>query len=388
MKDLKIMSVFGIRPDWIKGGCVLKEIDRRGLDHIIVHTGQHYSSNLDKIFFEQLSLRAPDYHLGVGSGTQGEQLGKIVIETEKVLMKEKPDLVLTLGDCNSALATLAAAKLNIPVAHIESGMRAFDWRMPEEKNKRIIDAVCRYNFCYTHYQRENLLLENMGLYRIFVTGNPTVDTLRDFGKLASENRILEKLKISPGEYFLVTLHRAENVDSLESLSKLMKALKAVYEKYKKPLVWPVMPRTHQRLSEFSLAIPKGVVVIEPQGFLEFLKLEMDAKGIISDSGTVQEEGCILKVPVVVARYSTERPETVDIGSSIVAGVEPEDILSAVDESLGKKADWTHPYGKDVSKKMVDIIEGHKKEDTLSILKNEYIDLRKRKNFSKFLMGGN
>jgi UDP-N-acetylglucosamine 2-epimerase (non-hydrolysing) len=383
---MKIMTIFGIRPDWIKGCMVLKELDRtRGVDHVIVHAGQHYSYYLNEIFFEELGLEQPDYNLKVGSGTQGEQTARLIQKSEKVMLKEKPDTVLVLGDSNTSLASISAAKLNIKVARIEAGMRAYDWRMPEEKNKRLVDHISTYLFAYTHYQRENLLLEGVPYWKIHVTGNPTVDTLNHFIKKAEKNEILGKIDVEPREYFLATLHRAENVDNEEPLAKIVKGLSLVSEWYHKKVVLPLMPRTEKRIRQFGIKIPKGILTIEPQGFLEFLKLQMHSIAILTDSGTAQEEGCILKIPCVVTRISTERPETVELGSSIVAGTEPNHILKAAQTILKRKPVWEHPYGDGkTAQRIVKILKDYKLPDMIS---GEISNSRTKICFSPFLSGG-
>lgn len=380
------MTIFGIRPDWIKGCMVIRELDKtRSIKHVIVHAGQHYSYNLDKIFFEELELRQPDYNLEVGSGTQGEQTARIIAKSEEVMLKEKPDTVLLLGDSNTSLAGISAAKLNIKVARIEAGMRAYDWRMPEEKNKRLIDHIGTYLFAYTHYQRENLLLEGLPHWKIHITGNPTVDTLNFFVKKAEKNEILDKLGIEPKNYFLATLHRAENVDDKKALTNILKGLSMVAQHCHKRVVLPLMPRTKKRTQEFKIKIPKNILTIEPQGFLGFLKLQMHAIALLSDSGTAQEEGCILKIPCVVTRISTERPETVELGSSIVAGTQSDHILKAVQTILKRKPDWQQPYGDGkTAQKMVKILRDHKLPD---LLEGEIMDSRVKICFSPFLTGG-
>jgi UDP-N-acetylglucosamine 2-epimerase (non-hydrolysing) len=383
---MKIMTIFGIRPDWIKGCMVLRELDKtRGIDHVIVHAGQHYSYNLDGIFFKELGLRQPDYNLEIGSGTQGEQTARLIVRSEKVMLKEKPDTVLLLGDSNTSLAGIAAAKLNIKVARIEAGMRAYDWRMPEEKNKRLVDHISTYLFAYTHYQRENLLLENIPDWKIHVTGNPTVDTLNQFVPQAQKNQILDNIGVEPKDYFLATLHRAENVDNEVVLGKILCGLNMVSEHYKKKIVLPFMPRTRKQVRKFRIRIPKSILTIEPQGFLEFLRLQMDAVALLSDSGTAQEEGCILKTPCVVTRISTERPETVQLGSSIIAGTEPEHILKAAQLILKVKPDWKHPYGDGKSaQRMAKILKEYILPDMIS---GEISNARAKLCFSPFLMEG-
>jgi UDP-N-acetylglucosamine 2-epimerase (non-hydrolysing) len=352
------MSILGIRPDWIKMKSVISRFDRGDFEHVLVHTGQHYSYNIDGIFFEQLEIREPDHHLGVGSGTDGEQTARIIERSEKVILKEKPDMVVVFGDSNSSQSAIAAAKANFKVARIEAGMRAYDWRMPEEKNKRMIDHICRFLFVYTKWQEQNLLKENVKPYRIFPVGNPTVDVINMFREKAYANSISSNLGLRRGDYFLVTAHRSENVDDRTSLQKILKALELAVNKYEKPIVWPLYPRTRDRIKRFNLSIPKGVKVLEPLGFLEFLHLEMNALTLISDSGTVQEEGCILGVPCVVIRISTERPETVVLGSSIIAGLEPANVIRSIETFISERRKWDHPYG-----------DGHTADRVADVLKN-------------------
>lgn len=383
---MKVMSVLGIRPDWIKMKSVLSELDKKGLTHVMVHTGQHYSFNLDKVFFDQLEIRKPDHHLGVGSATQGKQAAKIIERAEMVIAEEKPDVVVVFGDSNSSLAALAAAKMNVRVAHIEAGMRAYDWRMPEEKNKRIVDHVSSQLFVYTNWQRDNLLKEQVHPRKIHVVGNPTVDVIKQFYDEAKRDGIGRKLGLEPRGYFLVTAHRAENVDDRKALRSILRSLELVHRKSRKRVIWSLYPRTKKRIQEFHLRIPGGVEDYEPMGFLEFLNLEMNALCAITDSGTVQEETCILRVPCVVIRLSTERPETVKLGSSIVAGLEPSNVVGCVDRILRRKRDWKHPYGDGrTGKKIAAILERSERWSPLrESLKEAARDRRHRICFTPFL----
>lgn len=366
---------------------VIGLLDRADIQHVLVHTGQHYSYNIDRIFFEQLGIREPNYHLEVGSGSSGEQTARIIERSERVILKEQPDVVLVFGDSNSSLAAIAAAKVNFNAARIEAGMRAYDWRMPEEKNKRIVDHICRFLFVYTRWQEENLLRENVGRHRIFLVGNPTVDVINAFKEKASASSISTDLGLSRKEYFLVTSHRSENVDDRESLEKILKALELVAQKHGKPIVWPLYPRTRDRIRTFNLPIPKGVQVLEPLGFLEFLHLEMNALCLITDSGTVQEEGCILGVPCVVIRISTERPETVVIGSSIVAGLEPRSVIQSIETFLGENRQWQHPYGDGhTAERVVDVLTKYDRKSIIEeVLEFEARD-ENRVCFSPYLTG--
>jgi UDP-N-acetylglucosamine 2-epimerase (non-hydrolysing) len=382
---MKVATIFGIRPDWIKGCMVLKELDRSIKNHIVVHAGQHYSYRLDRIFFEQLGIRKPDYSLEVGSGTQGEQIAKIIQRSEKVVKKENPDIVLVLGDSNSSVAAIAAVKNNVNVARIEAGMRAYDWRMPEESNKRMIDHITRFLFAYTNYQRDNLLFEGIAPHKIFVTGNPTVDTIQNFKAKAEETKIIEKLHLTKNEYFLATAHRAENVDNKMALAKILKAFKLIYKKYKRKIVLPLYPRTNNRINKFKLKIPYGVEILKPQGFLEFLNLEMNSSCIITDSGTVQEEACILKKPCIVTRLTTERLETIDLGASTLSGIEPENIINSIEMMINKTANWKHPYGNNVANKIVDNIKKIKKENLFDNIRKEIVDKRRINSMSPYML---
>ena len=387
MLTSKVMSILGIRPDWIKMKPVISRLDRGDVQHVLVHTGQHYSYNLDRIFFEQLEIRKPDYHLGVGSGSDGEQTAKIIGESEKVILREQPSIVLVFGDSNSSQAAIAAAKANFRAARLEAGMRAYDWRMPEEKNKRMVDHVCRFLFVYTQWQEENLLRENVKPYRIFMVGNPTVDMINAFREKAYTNAISSDLGLSRGDYFLVTAHRSENVDEKASLNKILKSLELVARKYEKPVIWPLYPRTRDRIRKFDLAVPKGVQVLEPLGFLEFLHLEMNALCLISDSGTLQEEGCILGVPCVVIRASTERPETVVLGSSIVAGLEPTSVLQSIETFMNENRKWKHPYGDGhTADRVVDVMKNYEPKPILEeMLRFEATDASARTCFSPYML---
>jgi UDP-N-acetylglucosamine 2-epimerase (non-hydrolysing) len=365
---MKVVTVFGIRPDWTKGCRVLEELDSsKNLQHIVVHAGQHYSYNLDKVFFDELGIRKPDYNLAVGSGTHGQQTAKVIEKSEEVFMKEKPDLVLVLGDSNSSLAAISAAKLNIPVAKIEAGTRTYNWITPEEKNKVIVDHIGYYLFSYIELHRENLLLEGIPQHKIFVTGNPTADTIEKYSSRAEETKAYERFGLEHGDYFLVTIHRAETVDDPDSLGKILASLDLVQKQFRKKMIWPLYPRTKNQITKFGLRIPDNLIICEPLGYLEFLNLQSHSLCIITDSGTVLEEGCILRVPCVTLRVTTDRPETVLLGSNIVAGLEPKDALDAVKKMLGAPRNWSHPYGRGADRKIAEIIRRHSKKNLIELL---------------------
>lgn len=360
--SIKYLIVLGIRPDIINYHPLVKELKKRKCDFIIVHTGQHYSYFFDGLFFKQLDFPHPDYHLKVGSGTQAQQLGKLVQKFEIVLRKEKPDLVFSFSDANTSLSGIVASKMGIKVAHLEAGMRSFDWRMPEEKNRRLMDSISDYLFTPTLGTEQNLLNEGIPPHRIFRVGKLIYDVLDHFKKEIDQNKILEKLQIERKDYFLVTAHRPENVEVRTPLKNILETLGVLYKKYGKKVIFPIHPRTRKSIKKFRLKIPSGIITMNPIGFLEFSKLEKNAFCCVTDSGTVQEDSCIFKVPCVTMRISTERSETVEVGSNIVAGLNKNHILDAVDRMVNKKPNWKNPYGKPQSaKKTIKILESRSNE---------------------------
>ena len=356
------MVVLGIRPDIINLYPIVKELQKRKCDYTIVHTGQHYSYFFDKLFFEQLNFPKPDYHLKIGSGTQAQQMAALVERFEKVLLKEKPDLVFSFSDANPALSGIVASKMGIKVAHLEAGMRSYDWRMPEEKNRRLMDSISDYLFTPTSGTRQNLLNEGIPSHRIFQVGKLIVDVLEHFKEEIGKDKILEKLGIEKKEYFLVTAHRPENVGLKTPLKNILESLGELYKTYGKIVIFPIHPRSRAGIKKFKLQVPEGVRLMDPLGFLEFSKLEKNAFCCVTDSGTVQEDSCIFKVPCVTMRISTERSETVEVGSNIVAGLNKKHILEAVHKMVNKKTNWKNPYGKpNCAKKTMEILEDREKE---------------------------
>lgn len=339
----KICVILGTRPEIIKMSPILRLLKARGTDHFVLHTGQHYSHNMDAVFFQQLNLGQPKYNLHVGSGTHGDETGKMLQGIERVLMDEKPGIVLVEGDTNTVLAgALAAAKLHIIVGHVEAGLRSFDMAMPEEINRIVADHVSDLLFAPTEVSQKNLLREGIAGRKIHVTGNTIVDAVRQNLKLAERAKMPEGM--APGKYFLVTLHRQENVDDRLRLGRLLDALGGLHKEHGMPIVYPIHPRTRKRMDEFGLQPGKGVRLMEPVDYLAFLRLESRAELILTDSGGVQEEACILGVPCVTLRENTERPETVEVGANIVAGTKPEGIVKSAAEMLGRERSWRNPYG--------------------------------------------
>jgi len=351
---IKICIILGTRPEIIKMSPIIRECQKKHINFFILHTNQHYSENLDKIFFEELELPKPKYNLRVGSGTHAEETGKMLIGIERVLMMEKPDVVLVEGDTNTALAgALAAAKLLIKVGHLEAGARSYFREMPEEINRVLIDHLSDYLFTSVLGEKDILLGEGVSKKKIFVTGNTIVDAVYQNLKLAKKkSKILEKLGLRKGEYFLVTAHRQENVDKKEKLNGILGGLNLVHRKLKLSLIFPIHPRTEKRIKDFKLKIPKGVKLIKPIGYLDFLNLENNARLIFTDSGGVQEESCVLKIPCLVLRNNNEWPEMLKIGSSILAGAKPQKILRGAGKMLRKKRNWENPLGDGKSGKKI------------------------------------
>ena len=342
---------------------IIRECQKRKLDYFILHTNQHYSENLDKIFFKELELPQPKYNLNVGSGTHAEETGKALIGIEKVLMEEKADVVLVEGDTNTVLAgALAATKLHIKVGHIEAGLRSYFREMPEEINRILADHCSDFLFAPTKKAKEILLSEGIPKKKIFVTGNTIVDAVFQNLKLAQEkSKILGRLKLKKGEYFLLTLHRQENVNKRERLREILRGLELVCKEFDLGMIYPIHPRTKKMIRRFRLKFPKRIKLIEPVGFLDFLRLEANAKLVFTDSGAVQEETCILNVPCVTLRGNTERPETLEAGSNVLAGAEPQRILRCALKMVNKKRNWKNPFGDGrTGERIVNIIQKNKK----------------------------
>ena len=342
---MKTAIILGTRPEIIKLSPVVREFERKKADFFILHTGQHYSYQLDKVFFDQLELPRPKYNLEAGSGSHAEETGNMLIGIEKVLLAEKPAFVLVEGDTNSVLAgALAASKLGIGVGHVEAGLRSYDRYMPEEINRILADHLADYLYAPTPGAKEILLREGIAAEKVFVTGNTIVDAVYQNLELAEKKSdALNARQLEKKQYFLVTLHRQENVDARSRLTSILEGLSRVAAEFHLPLVYPIHPRTRNRLEEFGLK-PENLKVIEPLDFLEFLQLESNASLILTDSGGVQEEACILGVPCVTLRDNTERPETLEVGANILAGAAPDKIIECARTMLGRNTDWQNPFG--------------------------------------------
>jgi len=345
----KICVVVGTRPGIIKMSPIIRELERRGEDYFIIHTGQHYSYEMDRKFFEDLNLPEPKYKLDTVKyyQTHGAQTGEMLKGVEAALLKEKPKLTLVGGDANTNLAgALAARKLHIMVGHVEAGLRSGDWRMPEEHNRVIIDHISELLFAPTEKERENLIRDNVR-GKIFVVGNTIVDAVyQNLGIAERKSDILERLGLSGEDYLVLTVHREENVDFRENLEVIFEAVKEIAEDHL--IVFPAHPRTRRRLREFGMyewvERIRNLIITEPLGYLDFLKLLSNSKLALTDSGGIQEECCILKIPCVTLRENTERPETVEVGANYVAGLRKESILKAVEVMIDKERNWRNPFG--------------------------------------------
>ncbi|HZY93723.1 MAG TPA: UDP-N-acetylglucosamine 2-epimerase (non-hydrolyzing) [Candidatus Bathyarchaeia archaeon] len=342
----RIATVVGTRPEIIKVAPVVRALNEKRLANEIIHTGQHYSYELDSLIFNDLGLPSPRYNLKIGSGTHAEETARALVGLEGLFKKLNPSLVLVQGDTNTTLAgALAASKIHIPVGHIEAGLRSFDRRMPEEKNRVLTDHISDILFAPTETAAKNLDNEGIPVGKTLVTGNTAVDAV-NLGLHLIEARAKETGPHQPSEdnFLLLTLHREENVDREDRLRQILKGLALVSSKLDMKILFPAHPRTMSRIKQHHLHVPESVTVSGPVGFLDFLALEQKANLILTDSGGVQEEACILKVPCVTLRESTERPETIEVGANHLAGLVPENIVDGVETMMKRPHDWKNPFG--------------------------------------------
>jgi UDP-N-acetylglucosamine 2-epimerase (non-hydrolysing) len=358
---MKVMTVLGTRPEIIRLSLLIKKLDQYG-NHVLVHTGQNYAEVLNDVFFKELALRKPDYFLGVRGDSFGSQLAQILVEAEKVLLKERPDRLVVLGDTNSGLVAPIAKRMGIPVFHLEAGNRCYDDRVPEEINRRLIDHSSSVLLPYTHRSKENLIREGIDRSRIYVIGNPIYEVLEAYRDAIARSDVHSRLQLVANRYFLVTLHRAENVDRKERLRNLLSGLEGIGRKHDLPIICSLHPRTKSKLKAFGLPESGGPIrYIEPLGFTDFVALEKSALCVLTDSGTVQEECCIFRVPNVTIRDVTERPETIEVGSNIISGADPERMAQSVEIALQEDREWERPeeyLEGHVSSKVVKILMGY------------------------------
>ncbi|MFA6888188.1 MAG: UDP-N-acetylglucosamine 2-epimerase (non-hydrolyzing) [Candidatus Woesearchaeota archaeon] len=377
---MKLCIILGTRPEIIKLSPIIKECIKRNIQFIILHTGQHYSYTMDKVFFENFELPLPNYNLNThiileeqetksdllenpdACTNHGKQLGIMLGKIEEILIKERPDLVIVQGDTNTTLAgALAAAKLHIKIAHVESGLRSYDNKMPEEINRILTDRISDFLFVPTQIQEKILLQEGVSPDKIFVVGNTITDVVYTYLPICPLPEIQK-------EYFLMTLHRQENVDNKEILCSIFCALKQIYAKYHIPILFPIHPRTQKRLEQFGIVFPEGIQLHPPTDFFTFLSLEKNAKMILTDSGGIQEESCILGVPCVTLRDNTERPETILVQMNILAGTTPEKIIQSCNNMY--TSFYSNNKNKVISQKIFG--DGTTAQQILNILKNKGI----------------
>lgn len=351
---VKILSIVGARPNFMKIAPLSEQFMRRGICHVLVHTGQHYDEKMSKLFFEELGIPTPDRNLEVGSGTQAQQTAEIMKRLEPVLLEERPSLMIVVGDVTSTMAaTITAVKLGIKVAHIESGLRSFDRTMPEEINRLLTDAIADYHFTTEESANQNLMREGIPPEKVFFVGNTMIDTLLKHVQRTSSSTILETIGISPKGYGVITLHRPSNVDSPENLRNILEALSEIGTGI--PLIFPVHPRTRKRIEEFGLsglvstgqcsgtASEKRIILTDPLGYLDFLKLTKESRIVFTDSGGIQEETTVLGVPCLTLRENTERPVTVTCGTNTLVGMDCNLIVAEGKKRLDKGCgDWTVP----------------------------------------------
>ncbi len=336
------MTIFGTRPEIIRLSLVLAVLDQH-CEHVTVHTGQNYDESLSDVFIRDLEIRTPDVHFGIKSSAFGDQIGQILSKTDQILDEHRPDRVLILGDTNSALSAIAAARRQIPVFHMEAGNRCYDNRVPEEVNRRIIDHSSAVLLPYTERSKDNLVREGIERDRIFVTGNPIREVLDNFDDRIDASEVMKGLDVKPFEYFLVTMHRAENVDLPERLNKIFHGLEEVARKFGKTVLISVHPRTAQKLEEHGIKPGSpNLRLLRSLSFFDFVKLEKNSLAVLTDSGTVQEECSIFGIPNITMRDVTERPETIEVGSNILSGAETESIVRAVELAIAQPAAWTAP----------------------------------------------
>jgi UDP-N-acetylglucosamine 2-epimerase len=362
MIKLKVVTLIGTRPEIIRLAEIIKLADKN-YHHILVHTGQNYDYTLNEIFFEDLGLRKPDYFLGVAGNHLGETIGNVIAKSYEVLLNEKPDALLVLGDTNSVLCTIAAKRLKIPIFHMESGNRCFDQNVPEEINRKISDHISDINLTYTEHSRRYLLSEGFRKDHIFVTGSPLFEVLYKNRVNIENSNILEKLNLEKGKYFVVSAHREENIDLADNFLKLSEALNAVAEKFNYPIIFSTHPRTKKQIENKGIQFHSLITNMPPFGFFDYVNLQKNAFCVLSDSGTISEESAMMEFPAVSIRTSTERPEAIDAGSIVLGGITQAEVLNAIEICMNtydvKNLTLPVEYKiKDVSSRIIRIIQSY------------------------------
>ena len=359
---IKVMTIVGTRPEIIKLCRVIHELDRH-TDHVLVHTGQNYDYELNEIFFKELEIRKPDHFLNAAGETAAETIGKVITNSDKVMALENPDALLLLGDTNSCLAVISAKRRKIPIFHMEAGNRCFDQRVPEEINRKIVDHTSDINLTYTEHARRYLLAEGIKPETVIKTGSPMKEVLEHYGPQIDTSDVLERLQVEPERYFVVSAHREENVDSETNFEHFLGSLKAISEKYKKPIIVSTHPRTRKKIEGLGVEnLDKRIRFLKPLGFFDYIKLQMNAFCVISDSGTITEESSILNFPAATIRQAHERPEGMDEGALIMCGLKADRVIKSIDVVTSQSSKsirqfkLIHDYDtNNVSKKVLRII---------------------------------
>ncbi|MFZ5392122.1 MAG: non-hydrolyzing UDP-N-acetylglucosamine 2-epimerase [Patescibacteria group bacterium] len=352
-KTKKIVFILGTRPEIIKLYPLITFCQKKHLPHYIVHTNQHYDRDLDQVFFKELKLKPAKYNLQIGSGQQGDQTGRMLIEIEKVLIADKPDLVIVQGDTNTTLAgALASVKLNIPIAHIEAGLRSYDRSMPEEHNRIITDHISDYLFCPTNLQKQILQKENISSKKIDVVGNTIVDSVNMCIALARKNSLaLSKYNLETNNYFLLTCHRPSNTDNSKNFQTIIDSIAKICQQENLKCIFPVHPRLNKHTKELKKI--KNFIITKPLGYLDLLQLQKNSRLIFTDSGGIQEESCILHKKCLILRENTERPETVKVGGAILLSkISSSEIIKKYNLLIRKKINWSNPFGNKPSQKII------------------------------------
>lgn len=365
MRKLKLMTIIGTRPEIIRLSEIIKKADAY-FEHVLVHTGQNWDYTLNKVFFEDLELREPDYYLDSVGNTLGETMGNIIAKSYDLIQQEKPDAVLILGDTNSALSAISAKRLKTPIFHMEAGNRCFDENLPEEINRKIVDHISDINLPYTEHARRYLLAEGIRKEHLYVTGSPMTEVISKYTNKINNSTILDQLGLEQGQYILVSAHREENIDNERNFLSLMNAINQIAETYQIPVIYSTHPRSKKYIEERKFIFHPLVQSLKPFGFFDYNKLQINAFCVLSDSGTLAEETSILKFPSVSLRTSTERPEAFDQGNVILGGVGTEDIVQAVELSRAMWKNGDHgsvvpAYADEtVSIKVIKIIQSYTK----------------------------
>ncbi len=358
MSKLKLVTILGTRPEIIRLAETIKLCDKF-FNHVLIHTGQNYDYELNQIFFNELELRPPDYFLNCAGDNLGQTMGNILAKSYEILLQEKPDAVLILGDTNSALSAISAKRLKIPIFHMEAGNRCWDWNVPEMINRKIVDHISDVNLPYTEHSRRYLLAEGLDGKMIFVTGSPMKELLLKYTEKISSSNVLERLNLKPKNYFLLSAHREENIDNERNFLSLMNSINALAEKYQLPIIYSTHPRSRKFIERRNFKFHPLVRSLPPFGFFDYNKLQIEARCVLSDSGTLSEESAMLKFPAVLIRTSTERPEVLDKGTIILGGITEKEIAQAVELALvmqNKTFIEATDYADAVSMKVVKIIQ--------------------------------